>query len=199
MAALPAPVAAAEARQPKAHLPAAIPYSKLKHSKIKNSLLILLLGLFVLTACTREEAFHAQLKLLPDFGVAQLQADSLASLLESDEELLLLDTRSPQEWGISRLPGATVLDVEGFSVAQLDTVPANRTIILYCSVGYRSGEVGKQLKEKGFLRVYNLYGGILAWKNLVYPLLTPEGKPTDRVHTYNSYWAKFLEKGEAVY
>lgn len=131
--------------------------------------------------------------------MAQLQADSLASLLEAGEEMLLLDTRSPQEWGISRLPGATVLNVDSFSVAQLDTVPKSKTIVLYCSVGYRSGEVGKQLKEKGFLRVHNLSGGILAWKNRGYPLLTPDGNPTDQVHTYNSYWAQFLEDGEAVY
>lgn len=187
------------ARQPEVHKLISIHHSKFKHLKIKNSLPILLLGLFAFMGCDRQEAFHAQLKLLPDFGVAQLQADSLLHLLEAGEDVLLLDTRRPQEWGISRLPGATVLDVDNFRVAQLDTVPKNRNIILYCSVGYRSGKVGRQLKENGFLRVHNLYGGILAWKNRNYPLLTPDGKATEQVHAYNSYWAKFLEEGEAVY
>lgn len=155
--------------------------------------------LLALTGCGREEAYHAQLGMLPDFGVAHLQADSLAVLLKGEEQPFLLDTRTPQEWAVSRLPAARVVDVQAFEVAQLDSLPRDTPIVLYCSVGYRSGEVGKKLQEAGFLQVYNLYGGILEWKNSGYPLLTPAGDTTEQVHTYSSYWATFLEEGEAVY
>ena len=150
-------------------------------------------------SCGKEKAYHAQLKLLPDFGIPHITPDSLHQILQEDQEILLLDTRSEKEWSISRLPGAQVVAFEGFQVEQLDAIPKDQPIVVYCSVGYRSGELGKKLKEQGFSKVHNLYGGILEWKNRGYAVETPEGTPTEQVHTYNSYWSAFLEKGEAVY
>ena len=156
-------------------------------------------GFLALSGCGREKAYHAQLKLLPDFGVEYIQPDSLYQLLRAENRILLLDTRTPEEWRISRIPGARVVDYEQFEVAQLDSLSRDTPMILYCSVGYRSGELGKKLKEAGFAQVHNLYGGILEWKNRGYTVETPEGEPTEQVHAYSRYWSTFLEKGEAVY
>lgn len=164
-----------------------------------NKLCSFLAGLLALMGCGREKAYHAQLKVLPDFGVEYITTDSLAMLMEQQEELLLLDVRTEKEWSVSRLPHALVVDVEQFNVQQLDTVSRDKPVVVYCSVGYRSGELGKKLKEAGFVQVHNLYGGILEWKNEGRPILTPEGHPTEKLHTYSRYWSNFLEKGEAVY
>ncbi len=156
-------------------------------------------GTLALVSCGRKKAYDVQLKLLPNFGVIYIKPDSLAALLKSNQQPMLLDTRDREEWTVSRLPGAQVVEVKSFNVSQLDSVPRDTPIVLYCSVGYRSGEVGKKLQEAGFTKVRNLYGGILEWKNQGYALVTPTGALTEQVHTYNSYWASFLEKGQAVY
>ena len=51
-------------------------------------------------------------------------------------------------------------------------VPANRRIVVYCSVGYRSSELAEFLMKTGFTEVYNLEGSIFRWAN--------EGRPVYR-------------------
>ena len=38
-------------------------------------------------------------------------------------------------------------------------------IIVYCSIGVRSEDIGEKLKELGYTKILNLYGGIFDWKN----------------------------------
>jgi rhodanese-related sulfurtransferase len=41
---------------------------------------------------------------------------------------------------------------------------------LYCTSGYRSKKTAIKFYEKGFLRLYNLDGGIIAWKKAGLPV-----------------------------
>jgi rhodanese-related sulfurtransferase len=81
------------------------------------------------------------------------------------------------------------------SVAKLDK---NKPVLIYCTVGARSEEIGKTLQKEGFTRVYNLYGGIVHWVNEGRPVFA-KGKPTQKVHTYSKPWSVWLTKGEKVY
>ena len=78
-------------------------------------------------------------------------------------------------------------------------VTAEDTVILYCSVGYRSEKAGEKLLEKGYKNVLNLHGGIFEWKNSGYEVVDPKGEHTDRVHTYNKEWSEYLDKGIKIY
>ena len=44
------------------------------------------------------------------------------------------------------------------------------TIVLYCSIGYRSEKIGEKLVEMGYGHVFNLYGGIFEWVNRDLPV-----------------------------
>ena len=72
-------------------------------------------------------------------------------------------------------------------------------IVVYCSIGYRSEKIGKKIKNLGFSRVYNLYGGIFEWSNRAYPLIDNQKKKTIKVHGYNQDWGKWLSRGEKVF
>ncbi|PCI36235.1 MAG: hypothetical protein COB53_10195 [Elusimicrobia bacterium] len=69
-------------------------------------------------------------------------------------------------------------------------------IVLYCTIGHRSGKYGRTLQEKGF-RVRNLLGGVLLWAHTVGPL-EHEGEPTRRIHVYGKRWDLPPESFEAV-
>ena len=43
-----------------------------------------------------------------------------------------------------------------------------KPVYLYCRSGKRSASAAEKLKEAGFTEVYNLKGGILAWKEKQY-------------------------------
>ena len=56
----------------------------------------------------------------------------------------------------------------------------HRDIVVYCTVGYRSGIFSKKLKDQGFY-AYNLIGGVLLWSHMSLPcLLYTSPSPRDR-------------------
>lgn len=114
------------------------------------------------------------------------------------EEVILLDSRSPEEYEVSHLPGAKYVGYDNFSSDAVEDLDRDITVVVYCSVGYRSEKIGEKLQEMGFKEVYNLYGGIFDWKNNKNPVLN-NGIETDSVHTYNRSWSKWLLEGVKVY
>jgi sodium/bile acid cotransporter 7 len=60
-------------------------------------------------------------------------------------------------------------------------------VIVYCTVGYRSGLAARYLQEQGF-DAKNLVGGILALAQADQPLVDGSGQ-TWRVHTWHESFA----------
>ena len=81
----------------------------------------------------------------------------------------------------------------------LGNVKTTDTLIVYCTVGYRSEKVAEKLKDAGYENTFNLFGGIFSWKNGGGKLVDRSGKATDKVHCYNEMWSVFLLEGEKVY
>ncbi len=152
----------------------------------------------MLNAC-KEKTYHSQLALLYKNTVPLIEPDSLAAMLKQEDTLLLLDTRAPEEWLVSRLPGARFAGFETFDSSGWMLAPKDMPVVLYCSIGWRSEKIGERMQQAGFKKVYNLYGGIIEWKNLGHPLLGTNGEPTEEVHTYNRYWGIYLTNGIRVY
>jgi 3-mercaptopyruvate sulfurtransferase SseA len=76
----------------------------------------------------------------------------------------------------------------------LQDIPKDETIVVYCSIGARSQDIGKKLKSAGYKEVYNLYGGIFHWVNEDYPVYKNE-EETDEVHAFSKIWGFGLKKG----
>lgn len=77
----------------------------------------------------------------------------------------LLDVRTPQEWESGIIEGATKINYfDKEFQAQLKKLDKNKPVYVYCATGGRSGKTAKQMEKMGFKKVYNLNGGITAWK-----------------------------------
>lgn len=124
---------------------------------------------------------------------------SVAEAYRQKEDFIFLDTRSREEFVISHIPGAQFVPYKEFALTALKEIPKSTPIITYCSIGKRSGLIGKKLLEAGFTNVYNLYGGIFEWVNRELPVVDTENKRTKKVHTFSRAWSVWLEKGIAVY
>ena len=70
---------------------------------------------------------------------------------------------------------------------------------MYCSLGIRSEDIAEKIQAAGFSNVFNLYGGIFEWKNQDNTIVTEENTPTQKVHTFNKEWSKWLHKGIKIY
>lgn len=114
--------------------------------------------------------------------------DEIAGRLEGEAPPLLLDVRKPEEFAVSRIPGAVNLDPDADPAAALAELSRARPVIVYCSVGWRSAEMARRMAAAGFRDVTNMEGSIFQWVADGRPLVDAEGKPTERVHAFGPPW-----------
>ena len=88
----------------------------------------------------------------------------VAELIQRDEDFLLLDCRTQEEWETNGIEGAVNLPLQQFSTRchELEHL-RSRPIVIYCRTGRRSAIVTKYLHMTGFLHVRSMAGGIEAW------------------------------------
>jgi rhodanese-related sulfurtransferase len=139
-------------------------------------------------------------KLLNKFNknnVPYISVDSLATT-----NAILLDARETKEYKVSHLKNAICVGYDYFDVTKtLEKLPKdkNAKIVVYCSLGIRSEIVADKLIKEGYTNVYNLYGGIFEWKNNNFQVIDTLGNKTEKVHTFNKDWSKWLTKGKKIY
>lgn len=128
--------------------------------------------------------------------VAAVTTDELARWLDDPGRVhpLLLDVRTRAEYGVSHLPGAVWAETATQQRAALANQPANRPVVLYCSVGWRSAQAADRMQVRGGRTVFNLDGSIFQWANENRPVVGPGEKPTPLVHPYNRDWGSLLDR-----
>ncbi len=154
--------------------------------------LITLLGLSF-SSCTQTLDYDKKLDKLYKGTVPVIMPDSVPS------NAVFLDTRESEEFDVSHIENAIFTGYDDFNTESLKDLSKTDTIVVYCSVGYRSERIGEKLLKMGFSNVYNLYGGIFQWKNEGKTVVNNQGEETEKVHTYNKNWSKWLTRGEKVY
>lgn len=123
--------------------------------------------------------------------VRQMSTTELAALDQAS--VLLIDTRTVDEYGVSHLRGAVHADSVEAVQGVINNARPGQRVVLYCSVGYRSAKLADNLRRAGRSEIWNLEGSIFAWAN--------EGRTVVRgaaevreVHPYNNRWGALLEK-----
>lgn len=126
--------------------------------------------------------------------VNQVDTATLARWLEvPGQAIRLIDVRSPEEFAISHLPEAINLQKVAHIASEISKRGRTKTV-LYCSVGFRSAMIAKQLPAWMQPEVYSLDGSIFEWANEGRPLWRDRGDG-DRVHPYGRRWAGLLKPG----
>ncbi len=115
--------------------------------------------------------------------------------------VLLLDTRKKEEYEVSHLKNAIWVGYKAFDQDLVRSKIPNKeaAIVVYCSIGVRSENIGEKLMAMGYSNVKNLYGGIFDWKNKNNPVYNRNNQETDSVHAFSKHWGKLLKKGIKVY
>jgi len=108
------------------------------------------------------------------------------------DSILLLDTRSREEYEVSHIPGALWIGYDDFDRDRVKNLDPKKQVIVYCSVGYRSEKIGQQLQEQGFKEIRNLYGSIFEWANRSQALVNPQGDTVYQIHAYNKVWGRWI-------
>lgn len=127
---------------------------------------------------------------LPEFSNQSLKALSR----DEREDYVVVDVRAPEERSVSIIAGA--IDNEYFE--RNITSYENKKIIVYCTIGYRSGFYAETLRQKD-LDAYNLSEGILGWTHVNGLLVNSQGRMTDEVHVYSRPWNLAVKNAIAVF
>ncbi len=149
---------------------------------------------FSLPAIAQSQAYKAVLSTLYDSEFPVVKPEQITNL----NNYQVLDTRERPEFEVSHLKNAIWVGYDSFDLASVKSLEKDQPVLVYCTVGARSQDIGKRLKEAGFTKVYNLYGGIIHWSNEKGALYRGE-VPTVKVHTYSRTWGIWLSQGEKVY
>jgi rhodanese-related sulfurtransferase len=102
-----------------------------------------------------------------DIFYGNVSVDQARKLISSNISLVILDVRTPSEYESGHIKGAKNIHVD-----ELETriVELDRDIetLVYCRLGVRSTRAMRILNYHNFTKVYNMLGGIEAWKQAGY-------------------------------
>jgi len=125
--------------------------------------------------------------------VEGITVSELQKLQQQDQKLILVDVRSPRERAVSYIPGAITTEEFEHNLEQYQ----NEKIIVYCTIGYRSGKYAQKMQRQG-IRVLNLEGSLLAWSHIQGQLINQIGA-TKKVHVFGRQWQLTSEDYQPVW
>lgn len=93
-----------------------------------------------------------------------------ATLLMNQQDATLVDVREADEFAAGHIINARHIPLSQVE-ARAGEVKKNKSkpVIVYCATGVRSGAAVAALKKSGYEQVFNLAGGITAWKQAGLP------------------------------
>jgi adenylyltransferase/sulfurtransferase len=96
-----------------------------------------------------------------------MSVEELANALAKEEDIFVLDVRENYEYEICHLAQAIWIPMDEIA-ENLDLIPQNKKVVVYCHHGMRSANVIKFLEKKmNHLHLFNLTGGIHAWASKI--------------------------------
>jgi rhodanese-related sulfurtransferase len=98
-----------------------------------------------------------------------LSAPFAAELLSSPQPPLAVDVRTPRERDQKYIAGSLALPLNHLT-ENLEKLPKDRPLLVYCAGGYRSSIAASLLQASGFDPVSEIAGGIAAWEAAKLPI-----------------------------
>lgn len=107
-------------------------------------------------------------------AVEQLEQISAQQLKERIEKskLRFIDVRTPAEWNASRIKWADHFPLSDILDGKFPEVDKNEELVLQCGSGYRSNIAASIFKQAGYTNVKSMAGGIFAWSNAGFPVVS---------------------------
>lgn len=95
------------------------------------------------------------------------------SQLQEDENAIILDVRTEDEWNDGIIEKAINIDIHQGQVFinEIEALDKNKNYYVYCRSGARSAKACEIMNELGIENAFNLTGGILAWNG---DIVSPE-------------------------
>jgi rhodanese-related sulfurtransferase len=160
--------------------------------------LFLLVLLLTSMSISSQETIKEVLKKYNTESVPYLTVNRLKHV---GKNVYILDAREQKEYKVSHIKNALFVGYDNFNLEETIRKMPNKKnfVVVYCTLGVRSEDIAEKLQKAGYTNVYNLFGGIVEWKNKGNNVYNSKEKETERVHVSSKSWGKWLLKGKKVY
>lgn len=112
--------------------------------------------IFILAGCGDSSDFQ-------ESDYRQITMDEAMNLMQEEEEYILLDVRSQEEFQDGHIPDAINVPNESIGKEEIPELPDKEQLILvYCRSGNRSKQASEKLAELGYTNIVEI-GGINDW------------------------------------
>lgn len=96
-------------------------------------------------------------------GYRQISMDEAISIMGSENNYMILDVRTAEEYAAGHIPEAVNVPNETIGKADIPELPdRDQLILVYCRSGNRSKQASQKLAELGFTNIVE-FGGINSW------------------------------------
>ena len=93
----------------------------------------------------------------------QISQEEAAEIMSSQENYLLLDVRTQEEFVGGHIPGAICIPNETIGTEEIPALPdKSQMLLVYCRSGNRSKQAAEKLAKLGYTNVLE-FGGINTW------------------------------------
>jgi len=99
-----------------------------------------------------------------DATYEQITPDEAKALMDSEQDYIILDVRTPEEYAVGHIAGAVLIpDYEIGEKAESILTDKDQLILVYCRSGRRSKNAANELATLGYTNIKE-FGGINDWK-----------------------------------
>ena len=100
------------------------------------------------------------------------EAFTLIQANQQNPDFFIIDMRTPEEFATGYLENAVNINYNSTAFSdEIKTLDKNRTYLIYCRSGARSGQALGLMAVLQFTEVYNISGGITAWQAAGLPVV----------------------------
>jgi len=93
----------------------------------------------------------------------QITMPQAIEMMEKEENYIILDVRTHQEFAAGHIPGAIVIPNETIGTEEIPQLPdKDQLIMVYCRSGNRSKQASDKLVKLGYTNIVE-FGGIIDW------------------------------------
>jgi thioredoxin 1 len=122
--------------------------------------------IFILSTMSFLWVMHSSCQNAKDSNIKKLSANEFESTLALDSNMQLIDVRTPEEFNQGFIKNAKNINWNGSNFeTEVNKLDKSKAVFVYCLAGGRSGEAANKLKDLGFTIIYDLKGGMNAWRN----------------------------------
>jgi rhodanese-related sulfurtransferase len=104
-------------------------------------------------------------------NVPQIPVEGVKASIDAHEDVILLDVRTTGEYSRGKIAGGVNLPLDEVS-NKVESVILDKsaTIYVYCLSGSRSIYAVESMLQLGYVNVFNVTNGLLAWRSKGYPV-----------------------------